>query len=175
MIIDKCIPKIYKKNIFDINYLRLKKEGIKCIIFDLDNTLTVAGSEVISEDVKSLLEKLNKDFKVIIMSNNFKKYIIKKLNNLDLDIISFAIKPSSKGFKKIVRKYNFSREEMCIIGDQLLTDMLGGNNFKITTILVDPITKNDLKITKINRIIELKIFKYFKNKGILERGKYYES
>ena len=31
-------PDIYKKNIFDIDYLKLKKDGIKCLVFDLDNT-----------------------------------------------------------------------------------------------------------------------------------------
>ena len=35
----KYLPDIYKKNIFDINYNKLKKKDIKCLIFDLDNTL----------------------------------------------------------------------------------------------------------------------------------------
>lgn len=37
----KYLPDMYKKNIFDINYDKLKKKGIKCLIFDLDNTLAL--------------------------------------------------------------------------------------------------------------------------------------
>ena len=36
---EKYIPDIYVKSIYDINYDNLKERGIKCILFDLDNTL----------------------------------------------------------------------------------------------------------------------------------------
>ena len=32
-------PDIYAKNIFEIDYEKLKNKGIKCLVFDLDNTL----------------------------------------------------------------------------------------------------------------------------------------
>ena len=35
---DKFFPDIYQKSIYDINYKKLKKVGIKCLLFDLDNT-----------------------------------------------------------------------------------------------------------------------------------------
>ena len=37
--LEKFVPDIYQKSIYDINYDTLKKRGIKCLIFDLDNTL----------------------------------------------------------------------------------------------------------------------------------------
>ena len=36
---DIFIPDIYQKSIYDINYNKLKKAGIKCILFDLDNNI----------------------------------------------------------------------------------------------------------------------------------------
>lgn len=172
---DKCIPKIYRKNIFDIDYELLKKKGIKCIIFDLDNTILIFDEKIIPSKTKELFDKLKKDFKLIIISNNFKKRIAPICKDLKVEFVSFSLKPSKKGFRKIEKKYNYSKDEMCIVGDQLITDILGGNNFKIMTVLVDPISNKDLKVTKINRVLERKIFKLLKHRGILERGKYYES
>ena len=68
----------------------------------------------------------------------------------------------------------FRKEEICIIGDQLLTDVFSGKNYNIMTILVDPLGKKDLKVTKINRIIENIILKKYNKKGIFKRGNYYE-
>ena len=61
----KYLPDIYKKDIFDINYKKLKDEGIKCLIFDLDNTLVKIDSLDIDNKTKELIEKLKKDFIVI--------------------------------------------------------------------------------------------------------------
>ena len=58
----KYLPDIYKKNIFDINYDKLKKKDIKCLIFDLDNTLAFIDSTKVEDKVKELITKLKKDF-----------------------------------------------------------------------------------------------------------------
>ena len=63
---------------------------------------------------------------------------------------------------------------MCIIGDQLVTDILSGKKYNIMTILVDPLGKKDLKITILNRVIENIILKKYKKNKIFERGNYYE-
>ena len=36
---DLLIPDIYDQSIYTINYKKLKKNGIKCLLFDLDNTI----------------------------------------------------------------------------------------------------------------------------------------
>ena len=84
------------------------------------------------------------------------------------------MKPSTRGLRKIKRNYNLKKKEMCMIGDQIVTDILAGNRFKIMTILVDPLGTKDLKITGINRKLEARIVKRYEKKGIFERGKYYE-
>ena len=54
-------PKIYKKNIQDINYDKLKELGVKCLIFDLDNTLGLMSHKKCPEETKVLIEKLKKE------------------------------------------------------------------------------------------------------------------
>ncbi len=170
----KLIPTMYQKNITSINYEKLKNSGIKCILFDLDNTLLKKGDKKLEEKIEKKLILLKKDFKIIIISNNFKRKISKICSIIDVDFVSFSRKPFSFGFKKVTSRYNLKKEEICIIGDQLVSDILGGNRYGIKTILVDPLGEKDLKITKVNRILETFIFNSLKKQGVLERGIYYE-
>ena len=84
------------------------------------------------------------------------------------------MKPSIKGLIRIKAKYKLKKKEMCIIGDQIVTDVLAGNRYHIKTILVDPLGEKDLRITGLNRKIEARIVKHYEKRGIFERGKYYE-
>ena len=170
---DKYIPNMYKKSILDIDYDKLKSLGIKCLIFDLDNTIALIDEHKIPKNVEKLFKKLNEDFCVVIISNNYRKRISAFCEPFNTPFVSFAMKPLPFGFKKVKHKYNFEKSEMCMIGDQLMTDILGGNSFGIYTILVDPLGKKDLKITSINRMLENKKIKKLSKLNILERGKYY--
>ena len=166
-------PNIYKKNIYDINYGLLKKEGIKCLIFDLDNTLGLISHKRCPDEAKELIKKLQKDFIVVISSNNTKKRLKPYLNELGIEGTSWSMKPSIKSLIYIKTKYKLHKNEMCMIGDQIVTDVLAGNRFRIKTILVDPLGEKDLKITGLNRKLEAKIINKYEKKGLFKRGKYY--
>ena len=90
------IPKRYVKNIFDIDYKKLKKYEYKIIIFDLDNTIgSIKEKQIDSESLK-FLNKLNKDFKVIIASNSLKNRVKNFCKGLECDTMSFSLKPFGK-------------------------------------------------------------------------------
>ncbi len=166
-------PNMYKKNIFEIDYNKLRKQGITCLIFDLDNTLGLIEHEKCPLKTKKLLKELQKDFLILISSNNTKKRIAPYLKDLGIGGVAFSLKPSTKGLRKIKKHYNLNKKEMVMIGDQIVTDILSGNRYKIMTILVDPLGEKDLGITGLNRKIEARIIKYYKKRGMFERGKYY--
>ncbi len=166
-------PKMYKKTIYDIPYQKLKEDGIRCLIFDLDNTLGLISHKNCPPETVELIQKLKKDFTVLISSNNTRRRLRPYLEELGIDGIAWSMKPSIKGLLQIKQKYHFYKKEMCIIGDQIVTDILAGNRFHIKTILVDPLGEKDLRITGLNRKLEEKIIKRYEKKGIFERGKYY--
>ena len=64
-------PTIYKKDIFNIDYNNLKEKGIKCLVFDLDNTLGLIDNKKCPRKTKKLLKELKKDFLILICSNIF--------------------------------------------------------------------------------------------------------
>ena len=170
----KCYPNMYQKSIYDINYKKLKKLGIKCLIFDLDNTIALIDQHKITDATKKLLLDLKKDFRIVIISNNVTSRVRSYADYLECDFVANSMKPLSKGYRKIRKKYHLLKEEMCMIGDQIVTDIYGGNRYNIFTILVDPLGTKDLKITGLNRFIERKILKRYEKKQIMKKGVYYE-
>lgn len=171
---NKYVPKMYRKSISDINYKELKKNNINCLMFDLDNTLMEAHKSIPKKEFSTLIKSLKKDFRIIIISNNTsKKRLSKAADELGVDYVRFALKPLSRGFKKAKKKFNLKKSEMCIIGDQIMTDVIGGNKYGIYTVLVDPLSDEELKVTGINRFFEGKILKKLAKNNLLRRGEYY--
>ncbi len=166
-------PTIYKPTIFDIDYDSLKKRGIHCLVFDLDNTLGLIEHKKCPRKTKQLIRRLQNDFLILICSNNTRRRIKPYLKDLGVGGVSLSMKPSTYALHKIKHNYHLKKKEMCMIGDQMITDILAGNRYHIMTILVDPMGDKDLKITGINRELEKKIILRYQKKGIFERGKYY--
>ena len=164
------VPKMYKKDIFQINYTKLKELGYKIIIFDLDNTLGRIKDDNCSKETANFLNNLQKDFQVIVASNSRQKRVFKFLEGVKCDYYALSLKPTLKVLRKIKKKYELDYSEMVIVGDQILTDILVGNRRGLMTILVDPIENRDLKVTFINRTLEKLIMQKIK----IIRGKYYE-
>lgn len=167
-------PDIYQKSIFDINYDKLYKSGIRYLIFDLDNTLALLEEKECPENVKVLINKLKKKFKVVMISNNISSRIKSYRDELEIDTVSLALKPLTRGLIKIKRLYKCDKKEMIMIGDQLVTDVLSGKLFGISTCLVEPLSDKDLKITGFNRKVESIILNTYTKKNLFERGKFYE-
>lgn len=172
---EKYIPDVYQKSIYDINYKKLFQQGIKCLLFDLDNTLVPPSVKEPTEEVLELMENLkNMGFKLIILSNSPKKRVEQFQNRLGIDGLYSCKKPLSKKFLLVLSMYNYTINEVAIIGDQIMTDVLGGNKVGILTILVNPITKKELIITKFNRLLEKIIIHKLSKKSVFIKGKYYE-
>jgi uncharacterized protein len=153
----KIIPSQYVLSIFDIDYDKLLKQGIKALFFDLDNTIIPYDINVIGTKEQELLEKLSENFKVLVISNSRKKRVKTATSNLkNIGYVKFAKKPLKFGFKKGIKLLNVKKDQVCVIGDQLMTDILGANRTKIKeTILVKPVKqRTDHMLTRNNRKLE---------------------
>ena len=161
--------------IYDITPEQLKAHGIEAVLTDLDNTLIAWNNPDGTPELLAWIETMKEaNIPVIVVSNNKASRIDRAVKHLGLEYVSRAMKPFQKGFNEVERKYNLPKEKLIMIGDQLMTDILGANRYGIYTILVDPLGKKDLKVTSINRFFEKKILKKLTKTGELERGKYYE-
>ena len=173
--LEKFRPDIYQNSIYDIPYKKLKRRGIKCLLFDLDNT--IASLNTLEPDSKFLdfIYKLQDEgFKIIILSNASKARVTPFKEQANIDSSYHSMKPLKKKYQKIMKLYHYKDTDIACIGDQLLTDVLGANRMGITSILVNPISNDDHILTKIARFFEKRIFKKLKKKGLLEKGVYYD-
>ena len=168
-------PDIYQKSIYSIDYNKLKERGIKCLLFDLDNTCIPYKEKGPTDKLKKLFFKLEeKNFKVIILSNSPRKRLEVFKKELNVDCCAKAGKPRKKNFLKIIKLYDYDLSEIAIIGDQIVTDIYGGNRVGITTILINPISNIDMPFTKIYRYIEKKKIAKMTKQGIFKVGNYYD-
>lgn len=171
----KYVPDIYVKNIYKVPYKKLKEKGINHLLFDLDNTVVPAHEKKAPQEVKKLFLKLKKEgFVVILFSNSPHKRLIPFGKDLEVEFNAFSMKPLQRSFYKILGKYQVSKEKVAIIGDQILTDIIGGNKAGITTVLTTPLTSSDMLITKGNRMRENHIMKRLEKKNLWNKGEYYD-
>ncbi|MGM8364650.1 YqeG family HAD IIIA-type phosphatase [Virgibacillus sp. W0181] len=160
------LPNEHVKSIFDIQPDYLKLLGIKGVITDLDNTLVAWDVANATQEVIRWLELMREhDIKVTIISNNKEERVTLFSEPLHTPFVFDAKKPLSKAFKKGAKQMGLKKEEVVVIGDQLLTDVLGGNFAGFYTILVVPIVETDAKITRFNRKIERRVLTYMRKKG----------
>lgn len=172
---EKYIPDIYQENIFKINFDKLKEKGIKTILLDLDNTILTYKETEPKEKVKKLIKELKeKNFDLIIYSNGSKKRVDSIKEILDIDGFYRAKKPLKSGFVSLINKYKLNIDEVAIIGDQMMTDVLGGNRVGITTILVNQLDKKEPIWTKFNRYFENRKMNKLRKKSLFTKGRFYE-
>ena len=162
------MPNDYVQSVFQIDIEKLANSGFKGIITDLDNTLVGWDVKTPTKEIQELFKKANDlGLTITIVSNNNEKRVSVFSKDLDVDFIFKARKPMGRAFKKAIQHMNIKPEETIVIGDQMLTDVLGGNNNGLYTIMVVPVKKTDGFLTRLNRIIERRLLNYFKRKGYI--------
>lgn len=163
----KIYPKLYCKKVTDISIDYLKKNDIKGILLDVDNTLLDFDLKLV-EGLKDWYEKIKENnIKCMILSNSNKTQKVEKVANfLEIDYIKFATKPLKRGFKMAQKKLNINPENIAVVGDQIFTDVIGANRSKMHSILVQPLAEKDLFLTKVKRPLENLVIKnYLKKQG----------
>lgn len=148
-------PKELLNKVEEITIQFIQKNKIKALILDIDNTLIDYNKNLSEEKIKWAKELKGQGVKLYILSNTNKKEKVEKVaNKLEIPYILFAKKPSKKGFLKIQNELKLKPEEIGVVGDQIFTDVIGGNRCKMFTILVEPVDKKDILITAWKRPIE---------------------
>ena len=160
-------PRLYCRRVTDITPEFLKKNNIKVLILDVDNTLLDFELNIL-DGLKQWHENMKKNnIKCMILSNSNKEKKIKMVAELmEVPFIKFATKPLKRGFKMAQKILDLPNENIAVVGDQIFTDVIGANRSNMFSILVEPIAEKDLWMTRFKRPIEnLIIKKYLKKVG----------
>lgn len=168
---DECIKKIY-----DINFDALKEKNIRGIIFDIDNTLVRAydpePEEKIVEWIKSIRQK---GFEVTLVSNNTRSRVQRFNQKIGAHTVHQAVKPRRRGYLAAAKLMKLRLEEIAMVGDQIFTDVYGGNRLDMYTILVAPYSMSEFPLVKLKRLLEAVVLRSYRrnvsNASVLENRK----
>ena len=150
----KFKPDMDVKSVYDIDFDALIAEGIKGIIFDIDNTLVAHDAPCNDQSDELVQSLIDKGFKVFILSNNDEDRVKLFIQNIYIDYIYKSGKPSAKNYFAAFEKMGLKSEEVIAIGDQLFTDCLGAKNAGIKFIRVGIVSKKEPPHIKLKRILE---------------------
>jgi len=155
-------PHLQFERVTDITAELLNKMNITCLILDVDNTLCLKKGKIILDGVMNWLEKMqNNGIKLIILSNAKPKRMEGIAKNFGLPFVGLGGKPLTFGYRRAAKRMGESIKNCAIVGDQLLTDILGGNLAGCKTILVCPVELESSFGFKIKRGIERKLLKKY--------------
>ncbi|MHB0999313.1 MAG: YqeG family HAD IIIA-type phosphatase [Armatimonadota bacterium] len=162
-------PGEFVESVTDINVSELKSSGIHALLVDLDNTLVPwQGYNVPSEIISWIKDVNDQGIKICLVSNTFTTGRLNKLSSmLNVEFAVHAQKPRRAGFREALELLKVEAHESVVIGDQIFTDILGGNRLGIHTILVSPMHKREFFGTKISRFFERILLRSFEQKGLI--------
>jgi HAD superfamily phosphatase (TIGR01668 family) len=148
-------PDLYYSSVRAIDLETLARAGVRVLLLDLDNTVLPRDSNVVSDEMKAWAASLReRGFSVCCVSNNWHERVRLVAAELGFDLVDHAIKPLPFAFLRALRLERATTKEAAVVGDQLFTDILGGNMLGMRTVLVAPLSQTDLPHTLLLRRLE---------------------
>ena len=149
------LPSVIAKSVTELTPDLLHLWGIRLLMLDFDNTIVPYTTSVPTGEMVSWLKRMQEsDIQLCVVSNSRKDRVRVFCNEYDLDCITHAQKPFSKGIRQCLRKYSIAPEEAALAGDQIYTDTLGANAAGVKSLLVRAIDNHNIWL-KLRYVAEL--------------------
>ncbi|MDE5792227.1 MAG: YqeG family HAD IIIA-type phosphatase [Oscillospiraceae bacterium] len=143
------------KSVCDITPELLKNLGVKGLLLDIDNTLTTHDNPVPATGVLEWIAVMKSaEIQMRLVSNNHPPRVQPFAELLDISCICESKKPLSKGFSQAMQEMQLPKNKLCVVGDQIYTDILGANWFHVKSIYVKPMELEKTKFFKFKRFME---------------------
>ncbi|WP_077614670.1 YqeG family HAD IIIA-type phosphatase [Caenibacillus caldisaponilyticus] len=164
----KFFPDQHVKSVLDVAAEELRANNIKGIITDLDNTLVAWDEPSAPPRLIEWFERMRAaGIAITVVSNNNESRVRAFCEPLNIPYVSRARKPMRRAFKRAIRQMGLAKEDVVVIGDQLLTDIYGAKRLGARAILVVPVKSTDGWMTRINRKIERLLLSIMRKKGFI--------
>lgn len=156
-------PRLAVKRVTGIQPQLLKKHGIRALLLDADNTLTTHNNPHPAPEVLGWLDKMRANgIKLVIVSNNHHRRIRPFAAKLGLAFTANACKPLPFGFARTAKELGLAPRQTAVVGDQIFTDILGGNLYGAYTILVEPMQPEQGPLFRFKRKAEEMVLRRYR-------------
>lgn len=152
-------PTFWLKNVMQIDKQFLKKNRVRALVLDMDNTLSMHDNPAAEDGVLEWLDEMRKlGVKMRVVSNNNSKRVAPLARALGLKFTANGAKPLTFGVNRAVNAMGVRKAETLVVGDQIFTDVLAGNLAGIRTVLVEPFHLENKWTFKLKRKVESLVF-----------------
>lgn len=145
-----------ERAITDVDVDELAASGVRCVLFDRDNTVVPRDTGVAPADVMDWICRVREaGIALCMVSNNFHSQQVEaSAAELGCAVVHHAMKPAPFAVRRALALVGVDASEAVLIGDQVFTDVMAGNLAGVRTILVEPQSTSDLWYTHIFRVFE---------------------
>ncbi len=170
-VLDLFRPRLWLAAITDVDPEQLRARGVRGIVLDLDNTLVPYGSMAVPDEVRGWVQGVRAaGFPLVLVTNNRTRRTRDLAESLALPIAPGWAKPTTSMFRRAMEMMGTIPAQTALVGDQLLTDILGGNRLGLFTILVTRLEGREFPTTRlINRTIERVLLRLLRLRGPARR------
>ena len=169
MMYKRFVPFAHAQSIYEIDPEFFKKNGVKTLFIDLDNTLDSYKAKVPQEKTINYVNSIrDAGITPVIISNNRAERVGGYASALGVECLASARKPFSKRIKKELAKRNLKNDEVMLVGDQMMTDVLAARGAGIRVVLTEKVVKEVQWTTHVNRVFDRPIRRYHRKRGNLK-------
>ena len=163
-------PTFWLKSVLQIDEKFLTENGVKALVLDMDNTLSMHGNPAAEAGVDEWLGKMRAlGVKMRVVSNNTNKRVAPLAALLGLEFtangakpltfgVNRAVKPLPGGYRRAAAAMGLSPSQTAVVGDQIFTDVMAGNLAGIRTVLVEPFHLEKTWTFRLKRRVESVVF-----------------
>lgn len=142
------IPHIVTEKLTDLTPELLQSKGIDFLMLDFDNTIVPYTTEIpLYETGQWLREMLDSPIGICVVSNSKRSRVVDFCKARDIPCITHSRKPFRKGIRECRDRFGLDLSRTAMVGDQIYTDVLGGNCAGCVSILVKPIHLHNIWLT----------------------------
>lgn len=165
------VPDAIYPSVRDIDLKDLQRRGIAGLLIDIDNTIVPWGNPQMDQDfIRWISLAKEEGFRICLVSNALPERVQSFAELLGIPAVGRAMKPLGRAFRRGIDLLGLRRGQVAVVGDQLFTDVLGGNRMGLYTILVNPLSTAELGSTQIMRRLERKVLRMLARRGLVDKA-----
>ena len=157
-------PRMRIGKMIDITPGMLREAGVRALLLDIDNTMTTHNNPVPAQGVAEWLALMqSQGFLIMVVSNNNGRRVREFSELLGLPFEGAAKKPLPVGFRRACKRLGVQPREAAVIGDQIFTDIMGGNLLGAYTVMTEVYEPESMLLFKMKRACERFVMQFWRD------------
>ena len=162
-LLESFFPDRMFESVYSVDPSLFHAAGIRGVILDIDNTLVSPNAPADERACRYVASLREAGIGCFILSNNSEKRAGSFARDVGCGFLAKAKKPKKDGFLAAMERLGTKPSETAVIGDQLITDVLGAHRAGIAAWCVKPLDPaHEQLFVRVKRLLEKPIFAFYR-------------